>query len=110
MESFLSKDISYLVSSKKEAKFAPTLGQISPAPSPEAVCNGGNSTPHPSNRKDRQDGSSFKAADAVSFYNNNAAKQLQPGRCTIRIFLLSCFLMLLMQIPTEVVFDGSSVK
>lgn len=95
------------MSSKKEAKFAPTLGQISPAPSPEAVCNGGNSTPHPSNRKDRQDGSSFKAADAVSFYNNNAAKQLQPGRCTI--FLLSCFLMLLMQIPTEVVF-GSSVK
>ncbi|XP_040551631.1 protein DBF4 homolog A isoform X11 [Gallus gallus] len=65
VESFLSKDISYLVSSKKEAKFAPTLGQISPAPSPEAVCNGGNSTPHPSNRKDRQDGSSFKAADAV---------------------------------------------
>ncbi|POI33042.1 hypothetical protein CIB84_003206, partial [Bambusicola thoracicus] len=65
VESFLSKDISYLVSSKKEAKFAPTLSQISPAPSPEAVCSGGSSTPHPSNRKDRQGGSSFKAADAV---------------------------------------------
>lgn len=109
MESFLSKDISYLVSSKKEAKFAPTVSQISPVPSPESVCNGGNGTSHRSNRKDRQDGSSFKAADAVSFSNNNAAKQLQPGRCTIRIFLLSCFLMLLMQIRPEVVF-GSSVK
>ncbi|XP_021243196.1 protein DBF4 homolog A isoform X2 [Numida meleagris] len=65
VESFLSKDISYLVSSKKEAKFAPTLSQISPVPSPESVCNGGNSSPQPSNRKDRQDGSSFKAVDAV---------------------------------------------
>ncbi|XP_065587364.1 protein DBF4 homolog A isoform X1 [Cyrtonyx montezumae] len=65
VESFLSKDISYLVSSKKEAKFAPTLSQISPVPSPESVCNGGNSSPHPSNRKDRQGGSSFKAVDAV---------------------------------------------
>ncbi|XP_072186240.1 protein DBF4 homolog A isoform X3 [Excalfactoria chinensis] len=65
VESFLSKDISYLVSSKKEAKFAPALSQISPAPSPESVCSGGNGTPHPSSRKDRQDGNSFKAADAV---------------------------------------------
>ncbi|XP_074691142.1 protein DBF4 homolog A isoform X1 [Strix aluco] len=60
VESFLSKDISYLVSNKKEAKFAPTLGQISPVPSPESARNGGNSSPHPSNRKDRHDGSSFK--------------------------------------------------
>uniref|UniRef100_A0A8C2Y7T3 Protein DBF4 homolog A n=1 Tax=Coturnix japonica TaxID=93934 RepID=A0A8C2Y7T3_COTJA len=65
VESFLSKDISYLVSSKKEAKFAPALSQISPAPSPESVCSGGNGTTHPSGRKDRQDGNSFKAADAV---------------------------------------------
>ncbi|XP_047917715.2 protein DBF4 homolog A isoform X3 [Anser cygnoides] len=65
VESFLSKDISYLVSNKKEAKFAPTLGQISPVPSPESACNGGNSSPHPSNRKDRRDGSSFKTIDTV---------------------------------------------
>ncbi|XP_028943020.1 protein DBF4 homolog A [Antrostomus carolinensis] len=65
VESFLSKDISYLVSNKKEAKFSSTLGQISPVPSPESACNGGNSSPHPSNRKDRHDGSSFKIADTV---------------------------------------------
>ncbi|XP_030302042.1 protein DBF4 homolog A isoform X1 [Calypte anna] len=65
VESFLSKDITYLVSNKKEAKFATTLGQISPVPSPESAHNGGNSSPHPSNRKDRHDGSSFKIADTV---------------------------------------------
>ncbi|NXN38361.1 DBF4A protein, partial [Rhinoptilus africanus] len=65
VESFLSKDISYLVSNKKEAKFAPALGQISPVPSPESARTGGNSSPHPSNRKDRHDGSSFKIADPV---------------------------------------------
>ncbi|KAM6421879.1 protein DBF4 homolog A [Rhynochetos jubatus] len=65
VENFLSKDINYLVSNKKEAKFAPTLGQISPVPSPEAACNGGNSSPHPSNQKYRRDGSSFKIADPV---------------------------------------------
>ncbi|NXH45936.1 DBF4A protein, partial [Dicaeum eximium] len=65
VESFLSKDINYLVTNKKEAKFAPTLGQISPVPSPESAPNGGNGSPHPSNRKDRHDGSSFKIADTV---------------------------------------------
>ncbi|KFP09645.1 Protein DBF4 A [Egretta garzetta] len=65
VESFLSKDISYLVSNKKEAKFAPTLGQISPVPSPESARNGGNSSPLPSNPKDRHDGSSFKVVDTV---------------------------------------------
>uniref|UniRef100_A0A8C4VB96 DBF4 zinc finger n=1 Tax=Falco tinnunculus TaxID=100819 RepID=A0A8C4VB96_FALTI len=65
VESFLSKDISYLVSNKKEAKFAPSLGQISPVPSPESAHNGGNSSPHPSNRKDRHDRSSFKIGDTV---------------------------------------------
>ncbi|NXG27032.1 DBF4A protein, partial [Dromaius novaehollandiae] len=63
VEGFLSKDISYLISTKKEAKFAPTLGQISPVPSPEY--NGGNSSPHPNSRRDRRDGSSFKTADTV---------------------------------------------
>ncbi|NWQ96866.1 DBF4A protein, partial [Burhinus bistriatus] len=65
VESFLSKDISYLVSNKKEAKFAPTLGQISPVPSPESARNGGNSSPHPGNQKHRHDGSSFRIVDAV---------------------------------------------
>ncbi|NXY90756.1 DBF4A protein, partial [Alcedo cyanopectus] len=65
VESFLSKDISYLVSNKKEAKFAPALGQISPVPSPESAQTGGNSSPHPSNQKDRHEGSSFKVVDTV---------------------------------------------
>ncbi|NXC92706.1 DBF4A protein, partial [Certhia familiaris] len=65
VESFLSKDINYLVTSKKEAKFAPALGQISPVPSPESAPNGGNGSPHPSNRKDQHDGSSFKIVDTV---------------------------------------------
>ncbi|NXJ63028.1 DBF4A protein, partial [Rostratula benghalensis] len=65
VESFLSKDISYLVSNKKEAKFATTLGQISPVPSPESAHNGGNTSPHPSNRKDQPDSSSFKIVDTV---------------------------------------------
>ncbi|XP_033020834.1 protein DBF4 homolog A [Lacerta agilis] len=65
VEGFLSKDISYLISNKKEAKFAQTLGQISPVPSPDSVYNGGNSSPHPSSRRDRHDGSSFKLVDTV---------------------------------------------
>ncbi|NXE32620.1 DBF4A protein, partial [Ptilorrhoa leucosticta] len=65
VESFLSKDINYLVTNKKEAKFAPALGQISPVPSPESAPNGGNGSPHPSNQKDRHDGSSFKIVDTV---------------------------------------------
>ncbi|NWX97045.1 DBF4A protein, partial [Nothoprocta ornata] len=65
VEGFLSKDISYLISAKKEAKFAPTLGQISPVPSPESAPNGGNGSSHPNSRRDRHDGSSFKTADAV---------------------------------------------
>ncbi|KAM6451018.1 protein DBF4 homolog A isoform 1-T3 [Liasis olivaceus] len=65
VEGFLSKDISYLISNKKEAKFAQTLGQISSVPSPESVCNGGNSSPHPSSRRDRNDGGTFKLVDTV---------------------------------------------
>ncbi|XP_061443651.1 protein DBF4 homolog A [Rhineura floridana] len=65
VEGFLSKDISYLISNKKEAKFAQTLGQVSPVPSPDSVYNGGNSSPHPSSRRDRHDGSSFKMVDTV---------------------------------------------
>ncbi|XP_062350696.1 protein DBF4 homolog A [Cinclus cinclus] len=65
VDSFLSKDINYLVTNKKEAKFAPALGQISPVPSPESAPNGGNGSPHASNRKDRHDGSSFKIVDTI---------------------------------------------
>ncbi|XP_068790816.1 protein DBF4 homolog A isoform X2 [Struthio camelus] len=65
VEGFLSKDISYLISTKKEAKFAPTLGQISPVPSPDSAHNGGNSSPHPNSRRDRHDGSSLKTVDTV---------------------------------------------
>ncbi|XP_032499677.1 protein DBF4 homolog A isoform X3 [Phocoena sinus] len=60
VEEFLSKDISYLISNKKEAKFAQTLGQISPVPSPESAYTAETTSPHPSH-----DGSSFKSPDTV---------------------------------------------
>ncbi|XP_072507696.1 protein DBF4 homolog A isoform X3 [Notamacropus eugenii] len=60
VEEFLSKDISYLISNKKEAKYAQTLRCISPVPSPESTYTGGNTSPHPS-----CDGSSFKTPDSV---------------------------------------------
>ncbi|XP_077160300.1 protein DBF4 homolog A [Paroedura picta] len=65
VEGFFGKGISYLISNKKEAKFAQTLGQVSPVPSPESIYNGGNSSPHPSSRRDKIDGSSFKGVDTV---------------------------------------------
>ncbi|XP_064431395.1 protein DBF4 homolog A isoform X4 [Mirounga angustirostris] len=60
VEEFLSKDISYLISNKKEAKFAQTLGRISPVPSPESAYTAETTSPHPSH-----DGSSFKSPDSV---------------------------------------------
>uniref|UniRef100_A0A2R9AFM0 Uncharacterized protein n=1 Tax=Pan paniscus TaxID=9597 RepID=A0A2R9AFM0_PANPA len=60
VEEFLSKDISYLISNKKEAKFAHTLGRISPVPSPESANTAETTSPHPSH-----DGSSFKSPDTV---------------------------------------------
>ncbi|KAM8770396.1 protein DBF4 homolog A isoform 2-T2 [Rhynchonycteris naso] len=60
VEEFLSKDISYLISSKKEAKLAQTFGQISPVPSPESAYAAETTSPHPSH-----DGSSFKSPDSV---------------------------------------------
>ncbi|XP_028933949.1 protein DBF4 homolog A isoform X2 [Ornithorhynchus anatinus] len=60
VEEFLSRDISYLISSKKEAKFAQMFGRISPVPSPESAYTGGNSSPDPS-----YDGNSVKTLDAV---------------------------------------------
>ncbi|XP_036103074.1 protein DBF4 homolog A isoform X2 [Molossus molossus] len=60
VEEFLSKDISYLISNKKEAKFAQTFGRISPVPSPESAYTAETTSPHPSH-----DGSSFKSPDTV---------------------------------------------
>ncbi|XP_039734125.1 protein DBF4 homolog A isoform X5 [Pteropus medius] len=60
VEEFLSKDISYLISNKKEAKFAQTFGRISPVPSPESAYTVETTSPHPSH-----DGSSFKSPDSV---------------------------------------------
>ncbi|XP_057589338.1 protein DBF4 homolog A isoform X2 [Hippopotamus amphibius kiboko] len=60
VEEFLSKDINYLISNKKEAKFAQTLGRISPVPSPESAYTAETTSPHPSH-----DGSSFKSPDTV---------------------------------------------
>ncbi|XP_016074373.1 PREDICTED: protein DBF4 homolog A isoform X2 [Miniopterus natalensis] len=60
VEEFLSKDISYLISNKKEAKFAQTFGRISPVPSPESAYTAETTSPHPSH-----DGSSFKSPDSV---------------------------------------------
>ncbi|KAM6152070.1 protein DBF4 homolog A isoform 2-T2 [Erethizon dorsatum] len=60
VEEFLSKDISYLISNKKEAKFAQTLSRISPVPSPESAYTAETTSPHPSH-----DGSSFKTPDTM---------------------------------------------
>ncbi|XP_051030527.1 protein DBF4 homolog A isoform X2 [Phodopus roborovskii] len=60
VEEFLSKDISYLVSNKKEAKYAQTLSRVSPVPSPESAYTAETTSPHPSH-----DGSSFKSPDRV---------------------------------------------
>ncbi|KAL1777614.1 DBF4-like A [Sigmodon hispidus] len=60
VEEFLSKDISYLVSNKKEAKYAQTSGRNSPVPSPESAYTAETTSPHPSH-----DGSSFKSPDRV---------------------------------------------
>ncbi|XP_023563812.1 protein DBF4 homolog A isoform X2 [Octodon degus] len=60
VEEFLSKDITYLISNKKEAKFAQTLSRISPIPSPESAYTAETTSPHPSH-----DGSSFKTPDTT---------------------------------------------
>ncbi|XP_043923459.1 protein DBF4 homolog A [Protopterus annectens] len=64
IESFLSKDISYLISNKKEAKFAHSFGRNSPVPSPESAATG-NSSPHPSSRKGSQEGNSHRTVQAT---------------------------------------------
>lgn len=47
VEEFLRKDIGYLISNKKEAKFAQTLGRIASVPSPECAYTAQTASPHP---------------------------------------------------------------
>ncbi|MBN3283931.1 DBF4A protein, partial [Polyodon spathula] len=65
IERFFSKDIRYLVSNKKEARFAQSLGRNSPVPSPDSANNAGNSSPHPSSRRGSHKGSSHSAVDTA---------------------------------------------
>lgn len=51
VEGFLSKDISYLISNKKEAKFAHSVRHFSPEGSPEPSQNAGNSLSCPNNKR-----------------------------------------------------------
>ncbi|MGH0174815.1 UNVERIFIED_CONTAM: hypothetical protein FKN15_069350 [Acipenser sinensis] len=65
IERFFSKDIRYLISNKKEAKFAQSLRRNSPVPSPDSANNAGNSSPHPSSRRGSHKGSSHSAVDTA---------------------------------------------
>ncbi|KAJ8411624.1 hypothetical protein AAFF_G00164320 [Aldrovandia affinis] len=54
IEKFFSKDIKYLVSNQKEARYVQTLGPNSPLPS---TADSGHSSPHPSSRRVSHKGS-----------------------------------------------------
>ncbi|NP_001082606.1 protein DBF4 homolog A [Xenopus laevis] len=60
IEGFLSKEISYLITSKKEAKCVKTLKYVCSIPSPEAAPNTGESSTSPGNRRLCQEGNSSK--------------------------------------------------
>ncbi|KAJ8288442.1 hypothetical protein COCON_G00011010 [Conger conger] len=62
VEKFFSKDIKYLVSNQKEARYVQSLGRNSPVPSP---ADSGRSSPHPSSRRGSQKGSSLGPLEAV---------------------------------------------
>ncbi|XP_051872574.1 protein DBF4 homolog A-like isoform X2 [Pristis pectinata] len=66
IEKFLSKDINYIVSNRSEAKFAQTAGKNSPVPSPDSVQNTGNTSPHPSSRRESYEGSSHRTLEMIS--------------------------------------------
>ncbi|XP_066897790.1 protein DBF4 homolog A isoform X2 [Kogia breviceps] len=89
VEEFLSKDISYLISNKKEAKFAQTLGQISPVPSPESAYTAETTTsPHPSH-----DGSSFKSPDTDFIPSNSIlSNALSWGVKVLHIDDIRCYI------------------
>uniref|UniRef100_A0A8C4SXE1 BRCT domain-containing protein n=1 Tax=Erpetoichthys calabaricus TaxID=27687 RepID=A0A8C4SXE1_ERPCA len=63
IERFFSKDIRYLVTNKKEAKFVQCLGINSPARSPDSFNATGNSSPCPSSQKNNLKEGSHTAAD-----------------------------------------------
>uniref|UniRef100_A0A6I8RBW0 Protein DBF4 homolog A n=1 Tax=Xenopus tropicalis TaxID=8364 RepID=A0A6I8RBW0_XENTR len=60
VEGFLSKEISYLITSKKEAKCVKTLKYVCSVPSPEPAQNTGESSTSPGNRRLPQEGNSSK--------------------------------------------------
>lgn len=69
VEKFFSKDIKYLVSNKKEARYVNDLRQTCPVPSPDS----GQSSPHPGSNPhkpcshgDNVKGRSLNPTDAVS--------------------------------------------
>ncbi|XP_064195363.1 protein DBF4 homolog A [Anguilla rostrata] len=62
VEKFFSKDIKYLVSNQREARYVQSLGRNSPIPSP---ADSGHSSPHPGSRRGSQKGSSQGPLDAV---------------------------------------------
>ncbi|XP_069067668.1 protein DBF4 homolog A isoform X2 [Pleurodeles waltl] len=66
VEGFLSKDISYLISNKKEAKFAHTVRRFSPEGSPEPLQNAGNGSLCPNNKKSSLDGSQQNTSARIS--------------------------------------------
>lgn len=70
IEKFLSKDINYIVSNRSEAKFAQTQGKNSPVPSPDSVQNTGNTSPHPSSRRESNEGSSHRTLEMVCKITN----------------------------------------
>ncbi|XP_015213429.2 protein DBF4 homolog A [Lepisosteus oculatus] len=65
IERFFSKDIRYLVSNKKEAKFVKSVGRNSPLSSPGSPNTTGNSSPCLSSRRGSCKVSSQDAADAI---------------------------------------------
>uniref|UniRef100_A0A8C4SUD0 Protein DBF4 homolog A n=2 Tax=Erpetoichthys calabaricus TaxID=27687 RepID=A0A8C4SUD0_ERPCA len=65
IERFFSKDIRYLVTNKKEAKFVQCLGINSPARSPDSFNATGNSSPCPSSQKNNLKEGSHTAADVA---------------------------------------------
>ncbi|XP_067863108.1 protein DBF4 homolog A-like isoform X3 [Heptranchias perlo] len=66
IEKFLSKDINYIISNRSEAKFAQTTGKNSPVPSPDSIQNAGNTSPHPSSRRESHEGSSHRTLEMIS--------------------------------------------
>ncbi|KAM4689355.1 protein DBF4 homolog A [Discoglossus pictus] len=63
VESFLSKEISYLITNKKEAKCAKTLKLMCSSPRPDSSQSTGNGLAHPNGKTVRHEGLSRKKAE-----------------------------------------------